>query len=223
MLSWWASLTAAEQIFAYVAIPATMILLLQTLLLLFGLGDHDSDTDAGGHDHDMIPDHDLPDDTVDVDAHLPEDGVFGDDHPDVISHGDSGLRLFTLRGIVAFFAVMGWTGLTLLRRDISLVPSVVIALAAGLLAMVLVALALRWFYRNQSSGNMEIRNALGASGTVYITIPPARQEQGKVNLMLDGQYVELSAVTDNETPIPTGTEVTVVGISGLNTLVVKRK
>jgi membrane protein implicated in regulation of membrane protease activity len=70
---------------------------------------------------------------------------------------------------------------------------------------------------------MELKNALGSSGTVYITIPPARQEQGKVNLMLDGQYVELSAVTDNQTPIPTGTQVTVVGISGHSTLVVKCK
>ena len=93
MLSWWASLTAAEQIFAYVAIPATMILLLQTLLMLFGLGDHDSDTDGGGPDHDMISDHDLPADTVDPDAHLPE--FFH--HMPVVDDRPQGVDLFSLR------------------------------------------------------------------------------------------------------------------------------
>ncbi len=218
MLAWWQSLTAVQQIFAYIAIPATLILVLQFLLLLLGLGDHDSDTDMGAHSHDMIFDQDGPADMMDA-----PDGVFGEDHPDPDFHPDSSLRLFTLRGLVAFFAVMGWTGLTLLGKGVYTSLSVTLALLAGVAAMVLVALAMRWFYRSQNSGNMDIRNAIGASGTVYITIPPARQEQGKVNLVLQGQYTELSAVTDNETPLTTGTEVTVVGISGLNTLVVKRK
>lgn len=221
MIQWWQSLTTAQEIFAYVAIPATLILILQTLLLLLGLGDHDGDTDLSGHDHDVFAGHDSP---ADMDhADLPHDGIFGHDHPDDVFHGDSGLRLFTFRGIIAFFAVMGWTGLSLLGKGVYTSLSVTLALLAGLAAMVLVALAMRWFYRAQNSGNIDIRNAIGASGTVYITIPPARQEQGKVNLVLQGQYTELSAVTDNETPLTTGTEVTVVGISGLNTLVVKRK
>jgi membrane protein implicated in regulation of membrane protease activity len=216
MLNWWASLTVAEQIFAYVAIPSTMILILQTLLLLLGFGDHDGDGELDGH-------FDADSSAEIADTDLSGDGVFGENHPDEIFHGDSGLRLFTVRGLIAFFAVMGWTGLVLLRQNIPLVVSAPVSLGAGFLALLLVAWILSLFYKAQSSGNMELKNALGSSGTVYITIPPARQEQGKVNLILDGQYVELSAVTDNQTPIPTGTQVTVVGISGHSTLVVKCK
>lgn len=218
MSLWWESLTMVEQIFAYIAIPATMILILQTLLLLFGLGDHDADTD-----HDISFDHDGTPDGMSFDGHIPNDGIFGDDHPDAVFHGDSGLRLFTLRGIIAFFAVAGWTGLALLRGNMTATPAVLLAFLAGTLAMILVAMALRWFYKSQNNGNMDLHNALGLSGTVYITVPPSRLEQGKVNIMLQGQYTELSAVTDDETPIATGTEITVVGISGVNTLVVKRK
>lgn len=218
MVQWWQSLTLAQEIFAYVAIPATLLLIIQTVLLLLGLGDHDADTDASTPDHDFSFDHDAH-----VELSDSHDGVFGEDHPDDVFHGDSGLRLFTLRGLVAFFAVLGWTGLTLLRQNVSLPLSVGIAVAAGLIALVLVAMVMRWFYKSQNSGNMELRNALGISGTVYITIPPARQGQGKINLVLQNQYSELSAVTDNETPILSGTEVTVVGISGINTLVVKPK
>lgn len=45
MVAWWNSLTGLEQAFAYLAIPATLILVIQTLLLLFGLG-HDGDADV---------------------------------------------------------------------------------------------------------------------------------------------------------------------------------
>ena len=218
MFAWWQSLTVTELIFAYVAIPSTLLLVIQTVLLLLGLGDHDSDTDFDAHGHDFDFDHDGHVDLTDG-----HDGVFGEDHPDSVFHGDSGLRLFTLRGIVAFFAVLGWTGLTLLRQGLSAAVSVAVALCAGLLALFAVALVMRWFYRSQNSGNMEMKNALGVSGTVYITVPPAREGQGKVNLMLQSQYSELSAVTDHETALVTGTEVTVVGISGVNTLVVKPK
>ena len=229
MINWWASLTLIEEIFAYVAIPATLLLLLQTILLLFGLGDQDGDTDLSDHGHDGIFDHDLSADStdmeisLDMDHELPADGVFGEDAPHEVFHGDSGLRLFTLRGLVAFFAVMGWTGLTLSRHGMATSLTVILALLAGFGALLLVAYVMKWLYKSQNSGNMDLRNALGVSGTVYITIPPARQAQGKVNIMLQGQYSELSAVTDHETPIATGTEITVVGISGANTLVIKPK
>ncbi len=225
MLDWFASLTAMEQVFAYVAFPATLLLLLQTVLLLFGLGDNDADADVSHHDG--LFGHDAPDLSQDIsleaDHDLPTDGVFGEDHPDAVFHGDSGLRLFTLRGIVAFFAVLGWTGLTLSRGGIAPALSLIFATLAGFGALFLVAYVMKWLYKSQHNGNMDLRNALGVSGTVYITIPPARQDQGKVNLMLQGQFCELSAVTDQETPIATGTEITVVGISGASTLVVKRK
>ena len=214
MLDWWTSLTGIEQVFAYVAIPATLLLVLQTLLLLFGLADQDGDGDL-----------DFQDVSADTDMNLDleSDGIFGEDLPHEGFQGDAGLRLFTVRGMIAFFAVLGWTGLTLTRGGVTTALALILALFAGLAALFLVGYAMKWLYKSQNSGNLDLRNALGVSGTVYITIPPARQSQGKVNIILQGQFCELSAVTDQETPIFTGTEITVVGISGVSTLVVKRK
>lgn len=46
MLNWWNGLLLAQQIFALIAIPSSLILLIQTIMLLFGLGDEaDSDVD----------------------------------------------------------------------------------------------------------------------------------------------------------------------------------
>ena len=66
--NWWESLEIIQQVFACIAIPATVILVLQTLLLLFGLGgSHDIDNGEGinfdSHDisHDLNSDHDSAD------------------------------------------------------------------------------------------------------------------------------------------------------------------
>ncbi|HPE95939.1 MAG TPA: hypothetical protein PLT66_07735, partial [Bacillota bacterium] len=101
--------------------------------------------------------------------------------------------------------------------------SVTVALFAGVIAMLVIALLLKLSMKLQHDGTLDYRNALGVSGTVYITIPPSRTEKGKVNVVVQGALMELDAVTDEETPLKYGTEIVVIGISGSNTLVVKRK
>lgn len=241
MNAWWASLTWLEKIFAYVAFPATLLLLLQTLMLLFGLGnDSDGDADAGADlDGDGVPDLDLDGDGV-PDLDLDGDGVpdidlDGDGVPDdVDADGDgipdtghsglfAGLKLFTLRGIVAFLAVCGWGGLWLLRMGMHPIFAVFLAIAMGFWAMLLMALFLRVALKLQDDGTLDFRNALGTAGTVYLTIPARRAGEGKVHVVVQDQLRELEAVTDEEAPIPTGSEIVVVGLSGGNTLVVCRK
>ena len=213
MLAWWESLDALERGFAFVAFPATALLLIQTVLTLLGLG-HDADADM-----------DL---TIDIDG----DGV--PDIPDIsaadaASIGDqdagvgAGLQLFSLREIIALFAVGGWAGLAFLRSGMDRGLAVLLAVASGALAMVLTALILKSFLRLQYNGTLDVRNAVGLSGTVYLTIPPARSEAGKVTLLLQERLTQLDAVTDCETPIKTGAEVIVVGISGKTTLIVQPK
>ena len=249
MNAWWASLTWLERIFAYVAFPATLLLLLQTLMLLFGLG-NDSDADAGAGvdldgdgvpdldldgDGDGIPDLDLDGDgdaDADFDADVDTDFDTGSDgdtdaETDLDAGGHSGLfaglKLFTLRGIVAFLAVCGWGGLWLLRMGMHPIFAVFLAIAMGFWAMLLMALFLRIALKLQDDGTLDFRNALGAAGTVYLTIPAGRTGEGKVHVIVQDQLRELEAVTDEASPISTGSEIVVVGLSGGNTLVVCRK
>ena len=82
--------------------------------------------------------------------------------------GASGLHLFTLQGLVAFFAVFGWSGLLMLKSGMLPVASVILAIVFGIIAMVLIAAAMRAMMKLQSDGTLDIRNALGKSGTVYL-------------------------------------------------------
>lgn len=199
ILNWWNSLGQAGHGFMFVAAPATLALIVQTALLLIGMGGDGADMDGDG-----IPDG------VDMDG----DGV-----PDGL---DGGLRVFTIRGFVAFFAVFGWTGTAITAAGLPVWFAAAAAFFAGAVAMILIAMLMRAMLRLQQSGNLDTRNALGKAATVYVTIPARRGGGGKVNILLQERFSELDAVTDGD-EIPTGREVTVVGVTTLGTLVVREK
>ena len=119
--------------------------------------------------------------------------------------------------------IFGWLGLTMVTNGTEEWLAVLIAFIGGFLAMLGVAFLLKVLSKLQSDGTMDIRYAIGVSGSVYISVPPQRSAKGKVNLLIQGKLEELDAVTDEETPLPFGTEVVVTGISGGNTLIVRRK
>ena len=216
LIDWWNSLSTAAQIFACMAIPATLILLIQTVLLFLGIG---GDEDGIGEGMDDIGDG-APDD-------LPDggDGVFGEN--EIVEAQDGfgweGLRIFTFRGIIAFFVVFGWVGIVMDGAGAPLWVTVLVSAICGFAMMLLLAILLRAIMRLRSDGNADNRNAIGSAGKVYLTIPPARSGEGKVYVMLQGAYVERNAVTDDEEAILTGAEIVVVGVSGQTDLVVRRK
>ena len=228
MAEWWTSLGSAGQVFACIAIPATIVLFLQTIMTLIGIGgDHGADNADAGNDIDVGHDVDTGNDFADV-----TDGGFdGNDagesvdlHDGSDTHGfDGGLRLFTFRGLIAFLAVMGWVGVICCSAGMDAALASVIAAASGLAAMVLLALIMKWLFSLQADGTENIKDALGVSGTVYLRIPRARTGSGKINAVIKGKLSEKNAVTDEDTDIEYGEEVVVMGISGEDTLIVRRK
>lgn len=198
---WFESLGLFGQICLCFATPATIVLVVEIILSLIGLSD-------GGVD--------LPDG---VDSDALDVGGEADTSPVDLD----GFHIFTVRTIISFFVAFGWMGVSLSRSALAPVWSMLISLAFGLLVMFLVALLMYGIYRLQSDGTADNRNALGTAGTVYMTIPAQRTGRGKVNVMLQGAYVERDAVTDEATPLPYGTEIVVVGVSGENTLIVSKK
>ena len=229
MNAWLESLSALEYAALLVAVPATLVMLIQTALLLFGIhneGDGDGDFDDGDLDLDADFDGD-----VDGDLDLDADGDVDIDDADTDADAGeevgpglfAGLRVLTLRGVVAFLAIFGWGTLWLLRVGLHPAIALFFGVAMGIWAMILVAILLRLALQLQEDGTVDIQNALGLSGTVYLTVPAARQGEGKVHLVVQDQLRELQAVTDEPQDIPTGTPIRVMGVSGRDTLVVEPK
>lgn len=208
MTEWWDALSALQHAFLYAAIPFTLILIIQAILTIAGLGGHDADMDADT-DADVDVDADMDADAdVDADANEAQMGI-------------AGFRFFTVRGLVAFFCIFGWTGFALSNTSLTTVPIILISAAAGLVAMLIIGLMFYAMKNMQASGNLKYSNAVGKEAEVYIPIPAGRTGRGKVIVAFQGRIVEVEAITQDEQKIPTGTTVSVVGKTG-NTLIVKR-
>ena len=204
IIEWWNSLATTLQVFYCIAIPSTLLLLIQTVMMFVGIEqDNELDSPDGG---DVEIDSDIDTDDLSIDA----DGI-------------DGLKIFTIRGLIAFFVVFGWVGVVMDGGGSPIYATIPVSALCGFGMMVLLAYLFKSVLKLRSDGNLDNRNAIGTSGKVHLTIPANRKGEGKVHLMLQGVYVERNAVTDCDQPIPTGSEVVVVGISGQTDLVVKTK
>lgn len=209
-MSWYQSLGPLQLIFFYMAIPATLILVIQTILLLIGLG-HGPDADMfvpDAHDLDV---HDF--DAHDMDAHDLDSHEF-DAHDASHVHADSGLRVFTVRGLVAFFTICGWSGLAMAANGMNSFLVCLLAIVFGSVALVGVAMILKASLKLQQSGNVNIINAVGKIGQVYIPIPPGSSGTGKIMAEVQGRLLELSAMTKEPQKLKTGQNVKVTGVVG---------
>ena len=244
MFEWWASLPVMKQFFMTVAIPSTVILIIQSIMTFAGMGgSHDMDGGGGGGDasgghFDAGGGH--------ANAGGAHDGFSGDHVGDVlhgghpgpdfihtgshdmadahteVQHGLDGFRFFTVRGIIAFLSVFGWTGSALVQATAPVVVFV-IAFLSGLAAMTLIGLAFWGILRLQESGNLDYTHSIGLQGEVYLPIPPVRTGIGKVNVTLQGTLIEVDAITDETERLPTGSRVRVVGLEGNNVLLVSKE
>jgi hypothetical protein len=150
--------------------------------------------------------------------------VFGMEHgADVANVGDhdSGMGIFSVRGVTAFFTGFGWTGVVCTKQGLGLPVTLAIAFVVGSGLMIAIFLMMRAFMRLQSNGNIDYGNAVGQLGTVYVTIPPVQRSGGQVETMIQGRLVTAEALQKGSQPLQPGTKVNVVARIGSSTLIVE--
>lgn len=182
-------------IYTVCAIAGGTVLALRFLLMLFGLdhGDVGVDFDA----------------SVDVDL---------DGHLDAGHDGGGVFTFLSVQSISGFFTMFGLVGLGLLQINASDVLSLVGALAAGVFTAWCTGMIFLAMRRLQSEGTLVISNAIGQTGTVYLTIPETGS--GSVSIAVQGSLRNLDAISENGRRIPTGSIIKVVGITAGKILVV---
>ncbi len=207
MLEYWENISALTRFFYYLAIPATAVLLIQTVLAIVGIGDSDGDVDVDTNvDYDFDTDAEIADvDTVDDLAE---------------SASPSGFRMFTVKGIVAFFAIFGWVGIVMSTSGYDTFLTAIVSIIAGIVAMAGVAFIFYSMSKLQYDGTFNYNDAIDHDGKVYIPIPAAGKGVGKIQIGVGERFMELAAMTEEESTIPTGTVVKVTRVEG-NLLVVR--
>ena len=141
ILDWWNTLDGITKAYWVIAIPATLIFLIQMMLLMFGF-DAD-DADAGGGDMDA------------------DGGV----------DGDSGFQLFTVRNLVIFLTVFSWSGISFSESGFVTGVTMAISFVIAIAVMLFVAWMFKKISTLGENGTFKISKAVGCTGTVYIPIP----------------------------------------------------
>lgn len=188
--AWWDTLITVQKIYWMIAIPFTLIFVLQLGLSFFG---GDADHDASGH----------ADSAVDSDHGIP-------------------FQFFTLKNLTAFFTIFGWSGIACLDAGLGNIAAVIVAVLSGLIMMTIMASIFYFMSKLVETGNLDVKNAIGKTGNVYIPIPALRAGQGKVQIKVQSALRELDAVCDEPESIKTGLLVVVVEVLDNNVLVVKK-
>jgi len=183
---WWSGLSTVQQIYWGIAIPFSLIFLIQTILTFVG-GEIDGDTD------------------MDIDA-----------------DGEIGFQFFTIKNFVAFFTMFGWMGIACLDAGWSLLVSLLVSLISGLVMMTIMAAIFYFFSRLTDSGTMDVQNAVGGVGEVYLTVKAARGNIGKVSIMVQGSLRELEAITDDDQDLTNGSVIQVKEVINGNLLLITK-
>ena len=133
---------------------------------------------------------------------------------------DSSFHIFTVRNFITFFTVFGWTGITLINSGFSKGATIAISTVSGIIAMFIVAGLFYSMLRLSENGTVDLKNAIGLTGEVYIPIPENKSGIGKIQITIQDSLREVEAMT-NEEQISTGTFVKVIGLVN-NVLIVEK-
>lgn len=185
------SLETSQKFFWTIAVCASLVFIIQTVLTFIGLG-ADTDVDAG---------------PMDSAGDVTEDG------------GLNGV--FSFRNLINFLLGYGWAGVLLDETIASPLLLQIVAIVVGLLFVLAFVFMLSQVMKLSHDGSFRLSESVGLTADVYLRIPAARSGRGKVQVSVKGSVHEIDAITDNDAEIPTGGQVKILEVAGDDVVVVK--
>jgi hypothetical protein len=150
------------------------------------------------------------------------DGASADMDMDMEMDTDTGIgfQYLSIKNLVGFFTIFGWTGVACLAAEKSMVFTIIVSVLAGLLMMTIMSTIVYLMGKLTEQGNLNLKNAVGKIATTYLTIPAGRKGMGKIQIKVQG-FRTLDALTDEAEDIKTGSVVEVVDVINDQVLLVK--
>lgn len=138
---------------------------------------------------------------------------------DAIDTGGEGV--FSLKTIVGFFLGFGWAGGLAIDAGLTLLAALAVAVFAGGIFVAGIVVMIRMIRSMRSDGTMQIGRAVGAVGTVYVTVPAQRASGGQVTVNFSGRQETFHALSAGSGPIPSGEKVKVTAVVDGRTVLVE--
>ncbi|MBS9462477.1 hypothetical protein KIM67_08650 [Flagellimonas sp. 389] len=149
------------------------------------------------------------------------DDLSGDVDTDIDADGGISFQFLSIKNLMGFFTIFGWSGIACLDNGLSKGITVVVSIFFGLLMMFLMASLFYYLSKMQSSGTLKLKNALNQIGEVYLTVGANRSKIGKVSINVQGTLRELEALTDEDTDLVQSNVVKVKEITANGILIVE--
>ena len=191
MMDFFDSLEPLQKIFWIIALSASLVFIIQTIMTFVGLGT-DTDVDAGPMDGSV--------DSV-------EDGSLS--------------GVFSFRNLINFLLGYVWAGVLLYDSILKGWLLQLVAIAVGLVFVLAFVIMFRQVMKLSHDGSFKMVEAVGLKADVYLRIPPARTGRGKVQVSVKGSVHEVDAMTDRNEEIPTGGQVKITKVLGDDLLLVE--
>jgi len=149
-------------------------------------------------------------------------GIEHDDAVDALSNtGDGDSGIFSIKPLTGFFLGLGWAGGIALDNGFGLFIATTAGLVCGGVLMGIIVAMFRLIQGMRSDGTVRIEDALNATGTVYITLPPSKGAGGQVVVSFRGRQETFSALNAVDRSIPSGERVKVIQIVDPRTVLVE--
>lgn len=191
MMDLFNSLEPLQKFFWIIALCASLVFLIQTIMTFVGLGT-DADVDAG---------------PMDGSVDSMEDGSLS--------------GVFSFRNLINFLLGYGWAGALLFSSIEKGWLLQVVAIAVGLVFVLAFVFMFRQVMKLSHDGSFKMSEAVGLKADVYLRIPASRSGRGKVQVSVKGSVHEVDAMTDRNDEIATGGQVKIVKVLGDDLLLVE--
>ena len=136
-----------------------------------------------------------------------------------MDHGGGGI--FSIKPLTGFFLGFGWAGGLALDAGLGMVAALLVALLSGGVIMAIIVMMFRAIYSMRSDGTMRIEDAINATGTVYIALPPSKADGGQVVVSFHGRQETFAALNVTDRLIPSGERVKVIQVIDTRTVLVE--
>jgi len=137
------------------------------------------------------------------------------------AHDGGGGGIFSIKPLTGFFLGFGWAGGFALEQGLSLMAALGCAFVSGGLIMALIVVMFRVILSMRSDGTMRIADTIGAVGTVYVTLPPAKASGGQVIVNFSGRQETFAALSTASDALPGGAKIKVLAVVDSRTLLVE--
>jgi hypothetical protein len=196
MMDWYNSLEPALKIYWGIAIIASVIFAVQTLISLIGgtvFDNADMDVNA------------------DVDTSMDSDG----------SHGSGVSHFFSVRNLINFLLGVGWGGVCFYHTISSEALLMFVAVVCGIIFVLIFFSLVKILLKLSKDNTFQLSETLDKTADVYLFIPGNELGKGKIQISVRGSVHELDALTTGE-KIPTGAKVRVIKIFDSQAVLVEK-